>query len=240
MPPTLHVIRPAESAIAPAPIRALIAEGQGLVRAGFRALLESRDDMCVAAEAATGEEVVAAALQVRPDVVLIDDGLPGLDAVEATRRILADSAPATTRVLMLIARESDDVVFGALRAGATGLLLKDASADALVDGVRVVADGEALLAPRVAQRLVEDFVSRPERLRSGPEQLSELTAREREVVALVGYGLSNEEIAERLVVARATAKTHVSRAMCKLGARDRAQLVVLAYENSLVRPGSEA
>ena len=237
MPPTLHVVGPAESVDdCPQPIRVLIAEGQGLVRAGFRALLEGGENMCVAAEAATGEEVVAAALELGPDVVVIDAGLPGLDALGATRRILADSAPGRTGVLMLLADESDELVFGALRAGATGLLLRDAAADALVDGVSVVAEGETALAPRLARRLVEDFLSRPDRVRSTPEQLAELTAREREVVALVGYGLTNDEIAEQLVVARTTAKTHVSRAMCKLFARDRAQLVVLAYESGLVRP----
>jgi DNA-binding NarL/FixJ family response regulator len=237
MPPTLHVVGPAESIDAgPAPIRVLIAEGQGLIRAGFRALLEGGEAMCVAAEAATGEEVVAAALELRPDVVVIDGGLPGLDALEATRRILADSAPGRTGVLILLADGSDEVVFDALRAGATGLLLRDGGADALVQGVRVVAEGETALAPRLARRLVEDFLARPDRLRSTPEKLAELTAREREVVALVGHGLSNDEIAEQLVVARATAKTHVSRAMCKLDARDRAQLVVLAYESGLVRP----
>ena len=138
---------------------------------------------------------------------------------------------------MLMTSQTDEAVFGALRAGATGLLLKDTDPDALVEAVRVVADGEALLAPRLARTLVADFLTRPERLWAAPEQLEELTAREREVVALVAYGLSNEEIAERLVVTRATAKTHVSRALCKLHARDRAQLVVLAYEAGLVRPG---
>ena len=161
-----------------------------------------------------------------------DTGVRVLGALAALA--LADSVPGGTAVLMLLSRASDEAVFGPLRAGATGLLLRDAAADALVDGVRVVASGEALLAPRHAQCLVEAFLARPERLRSIPEQLDELTARERDVVALVGCGLSNDEIAERLVVARATAKTHVSSAMCKLGARDRAQLVVLACESGLV------
>jgi DNA-binding NarL/FixJ family response regulator len=219
------------------PIRVLIAEGHGLVRAGFRVLLEGEEGICVAAEAATGEEAVAAALQVRPDVVLMDVGLPGLDGPEATRRILAGMEPGETRVVMLMASGSDEAVFGALRAGATGLLLRDADFDDLVDAVRVVAAGEALLAPSVARRLIGDFLSRPQRLHSSPEQLEELTPREREVVGLVACGLSNEEIAERLVVTRATAKTHVSRALCKLHARDRAQLVVLAYETGLVRAG---
>lgn len=219
------------------PVRVLVAEGEGLVRAGLRALLERHEDISVAAEAGTGEEAVAVALRARPDVVLIDVALPGLDGVEATRRILDDMAPGDTRVLMLMSSASDDAVFGALHAGATGLLLKDVAGDALVDAVRGVARGDAPLAPSLARRLVADFVTRPERLRSSPEALEELTAREREVVALVACGLSNDEIAERLVVTRATAKTHVSRALYKLHARDRAQLVVLAYETGLVRPG---
>jgi DNA-binding NarL/FixJ family response regulator len=221
----------------PAPIRVLIAEGHGLVRAGFRLLIERQEGMSVAAEAATGEEAVAEALRCRPDVVLMDVSLPGVDGFEATRRITADTAPGETRVVMLMAVESNDGVFRALRAGATGLLLKDADPGDLVAAVRAVADGEALLAPSLARRLVADFLSRPERLDSSPEELEELTAREREVMALVACGLSNDEIAERLVVTRATAKTHVSRALCKLHARDRAQLVVMAFESGLVRPG---
>jgi DNA-binding NarL/FixJ family response regulator len=220
-----------------APIRVLIAEGQGLVRAGFRALLERQEGICVTAEAGTGEETVATALRARPDVVLMDIAVPGLDGLEATRQILADTAPGDTRVLMLMTSASDDAVFGALRAGATGLLLKDAAAATLVDAVRVIACGETPLAPSLARRLVADFLTGPERLRSTPEALEELTAREREVVALVARGLSNHEIAERLVVTHATAKTHVSRALYKLHARDRAQLVALAYETGLVRPG---
>jgi len=220
------------------PIRVLIAEGQGLVRAGFRVLLERQDGFSVVDEAATGDEAVTVAVQTRPDVVLMDSALPGLDGLEATRRILAELGSGQTRVAMLMTSESDEAVFGALRAGATGLLLKDADPDDLVDAVRVVADGEALLGPSLALRLVADFLSRPERLRSTPEQLEELTAREREIVVLVACGLSNEEIAERLVITRATAKTHVSRALCKLHARDRAQLVVLAYEAGLVHPGA--
>jgi DNA-binding NarL/FixJ family response regulator len=214
----------------------LVADGHRLVRAGLRALLERQENICVAAEAATGEDAVAAAARTRPDVVLMDMELPGLGGLEATRRVLGDVGSGEARVLMLTAGESDEAVFGALRAGATGLLLKDADPGALVHAVRIVADGEALLAPRLTRRLVADFLSRPEPLRSSPRQLEELTVREREVVALVACGLSNEEIAERLVVTRATAKTHVSRALYKLDARDRAQLVVLAYETGLVRP----
>ena len=219
------------------PIRIVIAEGQGLVRAGFRVLLEHQPGMRVVGDAATDEDAVAVVRETRPDIVLVDIQLPGAGGIEAVRRILAGTAPGETRVVMLMTAQTDEAVFGALRAGATGLLLKDTDQDALVEAVRVVADGEAMLAPSLARTLVSDFLSRPERLRAAPEQLEELTAREREVVGLVAYGLSNVEIAERLVVTRATAKTHVSRALCKLHARDRAQLVVLAYEAGLVRPG---
>jgi DNA-binding NarL/FixJ family response regulator len=219
------------------PLRVVIAEGQGLVRAGFRVLLERQDGMRVDAEAATGEQALAAARSLRPDVVLMDVDLPGTGGLEATRRIVADAPAGETRVVMLMTSERDDAVFGALRAGATGLLLKDADPVELVTAVRTVVDGDAMLAPGFARRVVADFLARPERLACTPEQLEELTAREREVMALVACGLSNQEIAERLVVTRATAKTHVSRALCKLHARDRAQLVVLAYEAGLVRPG---
>jgi len=219
------------------PLRVVIADGQGLVRAGFRLLLERQDDMVVSAEAATAEEGVAAALDTGADVVLVDLELPGGGGIEAVRRIVDARPDGATRIVMLMTTETDEAVFGALRAGATGLLLKDTDPDELVTAVRVVARGEALLAPGLASRLVADFMARPERLRCTPDDLEELTAREREVVALVACGLSNEEIAEQLVVTRATAKTHVSRALCKLHARDRAQLVVLAYEAGLVRPG---
>jgi DNA-binding NarL/FixJ family response regulator len=219
------------------PLRVLIADGQGLARAGFRLLLERQDDVVVAAEAATADEAVAAARATEPDVVVLDLDLPGAGGIEAARRILDEHADGGPRVVMLMTSQSDDAVFGALRAGATGLLLKDTDAGELLAAVRAVADGDALLAPGLARRLVADFRSQPRRLRCTPTQLDELTAREREVVALVACGLSNEEIAERLVVTRATAKTHVSRALCKLHARDRAQLVVLAYEARVVRPG---
>jgi DNA-binding NarL/FixJ family response regulator len=219
------------------PLRVVIAEGQGLVRAGFRVLLERQDGMVVTAEAATADEAVGATRATAPDVVLIDLDLPGAGGVEATRRLLDAVPDGATRVVMLMTSDSDEAVFAALRAGATGLLLKDADPDELLAAVRVVARGDAQLAPGLASRLVADFMTRPERLRCTPAELEELTAREREVVALVAFGLSNEEIAEQLVVTRATAKTHVSRALCKLHARDRAQLVVLAYEAGLVRPG---
>ena len=238
MPETPHSLE-THHVTGPDRVRIVIAEGQGLVRAGFRVLLERQAGMVVAAEAASVEAAVAATLTTGADVVLMDLDLPGGGGIEAARRILDEAADAATRVVMVIASASDEAVFGALRAGATGLLLKDADPAELVAAVRVVACGEAMLAPGLASRLVADFMTRPERLRSSPEQLEELTAREREVVGLVACGLSNEEIAEQLVVTRATAKTHVSRALCKLHARDRAQLVVLAYEAGLVRPGQQ-
>jgi DNA-binding NarL/FixJ family response regulator len=219
-------------------LRILIAEGQGIVRAGVRALLDRQDGMIVAAVAATGEEAEAAARETRPDVVLIDHDLPDAGGISAARRILADDPQATSAVVMLMTSESDEAVFGALRAGATGLLLRNADPADLVAAVRAAADGDAVLAPALARRVVADFVARPMRLSCTPERLNELTDREREVMALVAFGLSNDEIAERLVVTRSTAKTHVSRALCKLHARDRAQLVVLAYEAGLVRPGT--
>ncbi len=223
--------------IASRPLQVVIAEGQRLVRAGLRVLLERQDGIVVAADAATADDAVAAARATGADIILVDLELPGGGGIEAASRIIHQAPDGATRVVMLMTSETDEAIFGALRAGATGLLLKDAAAEELVDAVRVVARGDALLAPGLASRLVADFMSRPERLRSAPAQLEELTAREREVVGLIACGLSNEEIAEQLVVTRATAKTHVSRALCKLHARDRAQLVVLAYEAGLVRPG---
>jgi DNA-binding NarL/FixJ family response regulator len=209
------------------PLRVLIADPQGLVRAGLRALLEREPDLCVVAEAASAEEAVATAG--RADVVLLDLDLPPAGGIAVARRLPG------ARVLMLMPPDSD-AVLATLRAGAGGLLAKDAAPEELVSAVRVVAAGETLLAPRFARRVVADVLARPERPRRSASELEELTAREREVVALVACGLSNQEIAERLVVTRATAKTHVSRALCKLHARDRAQLVVLAYEAGLVRP----
>jgi DNA-binding NarL/FixJ family response regulator len=215
------------------PLRVLVAEPERLVRAGFRVLLEREHDIDVVAEAATADQTVAETLRAQPDVVLMDLAPDGVDATCEIR------ATGRADVLMLMTCAGDERLFPALRAGARGLLLKDTEPAALVDAVRVVARGETVLAPALASRLVADFLARPERLHSTPQQLEELTAREREVVALVASGLTNEEIAERLVVTRATAKTHVSRALCKLHARDRAQLVVLAYECGLVRPGGQ-
>ena len=217
-------------------IRVLLADDQTLVRSGFRALLERAEDIEVVAEAADGSEAVERARAERPEVVLMDIRMPRVDGLEATRRITADAGLAEVRVIMLTTFELDEYVFEALHAGASGFLLKDVEPDELRDAVRIVAQGEALLSPSVTRRLIREFVAQPGRHRPPPEQLAELTEREREVLALVAQGLSNPEIAERLVISPATAKTHVSRTMMKLHAHDRAQLVVLAYETGLVRP----
>jgi DNA-binding NarL/FixJ family response regulator len=218
-------------------ISVLIADDQALVRAGFSALLDAEDDLEVRGEAADGEEAVRLAKTLRPDIVLMDVRMPRMDGLQATARITADPDLAGTRVVVLTTFELDEYVFGALRAGASGFLLKDLEAADLLGAIRVVNDGEALLAPRVTRRLIEAFARSPERALVAPPSLDELTAREREVLALVGAGLSNREIADRLVLSPLTAKTHVSRLLMKLGARDRAQLVVVAYESGLVVPG---
>lgn len=217
-------------------IRVLLADDQALVRAGFRALLAAEDGIEVVGEAVDGEEAVRQASALKPDVVLMDIRMPRLDGLEATRRIAADPALAGVRVLILTTFELDEYVFEALRVGASGFLVKDTEPVDLIQGVRVVADGEALLSPSITRRLIEEFATRAKRPPAS-DLLAPLTEREREVMALVAGGLSNEEIAAKLVVSPATAKTHVSRAMVKLAARDRAQLVVLAYESGLVRPG---
>jgi DNA-binding NarL/FixJ family response regulator len=216
-------------------IRVLLVDDQTLVRSGFRALLERTEEIEVIGEAADGAEAFERVQAERPDVVLMDIRMPGVDGLEATRRITSDERFANVRVIMLTTFELDEYVFEALHAGASGFLLKDVEPEALRDAVRVVAQGEALLAPRVTRRLIREFVAQPGRHRPPPERLDELTDREREVMALVATGLSNEEIAERLVISPATAKTHVSRTMMKLDVHDRAQLVVLAYETGLVR-----
>ncbi len=223
-------------------IRVALADDQALVRAGFRALLDAQPDVAVVAEAADGEEAVAAAAHEHPDVMLMDVRMPRLDGLQATRRITADPALADTRVVVLTTFELDEYVFGALRAGASGFLLKDIDPPDLLAAVRVVAAGEALLAPRLTRRLIEAFVAQdatPSAARDDAA-LAELTPREREVLALVGRGFSNAEIAAALVVSPLTAKTHVARLFAKLDARDRAQLVVLAYETALVVPGGAA
>jgi RNA polymerase sigma factor (sigma-70 family) len=217
-------------------IRVLIVDDQALVRAGFRALLDAQDDIEVVGEAGDGAEAVRLAARLAPDVVLMDIRMPGLDGLEATRRIAADPALAQVRIVILTTFDLDEYVFEALRVGASGFLVKDTEPVELLRGVRAVAGGDALLSPGVTRRLIAEFASRARRPRT-PKALTGLTEREREVMALVGEGLSNEEIAERLVVSPATARTHVSRAMIKLGARDRAQLVVFAYEAGLVSPG---
>jgi DNA-binding NarL/FixJ family response regulator len=217
-------------------IRVLLADDQGLVRAGFRALLDAEPGIDVAGEARDGREAVELTRSLRPDVVLMDIRMPELDGLAATREIAADRSLAGVRIVILTTFEIDDYVFEALRAGASGFLVKDTEPVDLIAAVRIVAGGEALLSPSVTRRVIEEFAVRAKEPPPAGD-LDDLTEREREVMALVGTGLSNEEIAERLVVSPATAKTHVSRAMVKLGARDRAQLVVLAYEYGLVRPG---
>jgi DNA-binding NarL/FixJ family response regulator len=217
-------------------IRVLLADDQALVRGGFRALLDAQDDIDVVGEAADGHEAIKLANQLAPDLILMDVRMPGLDGLEATRVIGATTSLAAVRIVILTTFDLDEYVFDALLAGASGFLVKDIEPHDLLAGVRAVARGEALLAPRATKRLIEEFATRAKRTTPRPD-LDELTPREREILALVGTGLSNDEIAERLVLSPFTAKTHVSRTMMKLGARDRAQLVVYAYEAGLVRPG---
>ncbi|MEW2511956.1 response regulator transcription factor [Streptomyces sp. NPDC046870] len=217
-------------------IRVLLADDQSLVRAGFRALLDAQPDIEVAGEAADGEEALRRVRELRPDVVLMDIRMPLLDGLAATRRITSEREAADVKVVMLTTFELDEYVFEAIRAGASGFLVKDTEPDELLRAVRAVVEGDALLSPGVTRRLIAEFAARSKQP-AAADALARLTEREREVMALVGIGLSNEEIARRLVVSPLTAKTHVSRTMVKLGARDRAQLVVLAYESGLVRPG---
>ncbi|ARF54245.1 response regulator [Streptomyces gilvosporeus] len=217
-------------------IRVLLADDQLLVRAGFTALLDAQPDIEVAGEASDGQEALEAVRRLRPDVVLMDIRMPVLDGLAATRRITEDPALSGVRVVMLTTFELDEYVFEAIRSGASGFLVKDTEPQELLRAVRAVVAGDALLSPGVTRRLIAEFAARSKEP-AAAGALSALTEREREVMALVGIGLSNEEIARRLVVSPLTAKTHVSRTMVKLGARDRAQLVVLAYESGLVRPG---
>ena len=217
-------------------IRVLIADDQELVRAGFHALLDAQQDLEVVGQAADGKQAVELARELHPDVVLMDIRMPVLDGLAATHEIAADERLAGVRIVILTTFELDEYVFEAIRSGAAGFLVKDTNPAELIEAVRVVAGGEALLSPSVTKRLIAEFAARAKEPPHS-DALAELTEREREVVALAATGLSNEEIAQELVVSAATAKTHVSRAMIKLGARDRAQLVVLAYESGLVRPG---
>jgi DNA-binding NarL/FixJ family response regulator len=218
-------------------IRVLVVDDQSLVRQGFGALLDAQPDLEVVGAAENGAEAVDAVRRLAPDIVLMDVRMPVMDGLEATRRLLALPGDVHPRVIMLTTFDLDDYVYEALRAGASGFLLKDARADDLVHAVRVVAAGDALLAPSITRRLVEDFARRPAANRPRPDRLQVLTERETEVLKLIARGLSNQEIAATLVLAEQTVKTHVSRIFMKLDLRDRAQGVVIAYETGLVSPG---
>ncbi len=218
-------------------IRVLVADDQALVRAGFVALLDAQDGIEVIAQADTGTDALAAARELRPDIVLMDIRMPQMDGLAATREIVADPVLSDVRVVVLTTFELDEYVFEAMRAGASGFLVKHTEPAELVRAVRVVADGDALLSPSVTRRLVAEFAARTKEPAGSPTALAELTSRERVVMALVAEGLTNAEIGERLFMSPATARTHVSRILTKLGARDRTQLVVMAYESGLVRPG---
>ncbi|TDB75957.1 response regulator transcription factor [Actinomadura sp. KC216] len=216
-------------------IRVLLADDQVLIRNGIRSLLDSEDDIDVVAEAADGRQAIALAAEHRPDIALVDIQMPVLDGIEATRQIVADPRLAGVRVVILTNYGLDEYIFRALRAGASGFLLKDTHPAELLQALRVADRGDALLSPSVTRRLISEFVARPPDVLAAAG-MEPLTNREREVVALVAHGLSNDEIAETMVLSPTTAKTHVSRAMTKLGARDRAQLVVFAYQSGLVSP----
>ena len=218
-------------------VRVAVVDDQPLIRTGLRTLLDHATDLELVGEAEDGEQAVELARRHHPDVVLMDIRMPRVDGIEATRRITAEPALRGVRVVVLTTFDADDYVYGAIRAGASGFLLKDAPPEDILDAIRVVARGDALLAPSVTRRLIADLAARPDVDRPAPAELGLLTDREREVLALVGRGLSNAEIGEQLYVSQATAKTHVSHVMTKLYARDRAQLVVIAYESGLIRPG---
>jgi DNA-binding NarL/FixJ family response regulator len=219
-------------------IRVVVADDQTLVRAGFRLLVDSAADLEVVGEAVDGAEAVELARRERPEVVLMDIRMPRMAGLEATRQITADELLAGVRILMLTTFDLDEYVYQALRAGASGFVLKDIPPADLLAAIRVVAAGDALLAPGITRRLIAEFARRPDPTRAAPAALEPLTEREREVLGLVARGLSNAEIAQRLVVSAATSKTYVSRMLAKLGARDRAQLVAIAYESGLVTPGA--
>jgi len=218
-------------------IRVLVADDQGMVRAGFRMILEAQPDLEVVGEASDGRQAVEAARRLRPDVVLMDIRMPLMDGIEATRRLAGPGVTDPVQVLVLTTFDLDEYVFEALRAGASGFLLKDLPREELVRAVRVVAGGEALLAPRVTRRLIEEFARRPASAEHRPEALAALTAREREVLELMARGHSNAEIATELVISEQTVKTHVGNVLAKLGLRDRIQAVILAYEVGLIQPG---
>jgi DNA-binding NarL/FixJ family response regulator len=217
-------------------IRVLVADDQALVRGSFRILVNTAPDLTTVGEAATGTEAIEVARREKPDVVLMDIRMPGLDGIEATRQITTSPETSGVRILILTTFDLDEYVFAALRAGASGYLIKDTPPADLLAAIRVIAVGEALLAPRVTRRLIAEFTSRPDSARRPAAALAEVTDREREVLTLIGLGLSNTEIAARLHVSMSTAKTHVGRLLMKLGARDRAQLVIAAYDAGLVSP----
>jgi len=218
-------------------VRILIADDQALVRAGFKMILDAEDDLDVVGEASDGAEAVGMAEDLEPEVVLMDIRMPELDGIEATRRIIAAAGERPVRVLMLTTFDLNEYVYEALRAGASGFLLKDVPPEQLVAGIRVVAEGEALLAPSITRRLIQEFASAAPTPAGPPRGLDELTVRELEVFKLLARGLSNAEIAEELVVSETTVKTHVARVLMKLGLRDRVQAVVLAYESGVAVPG---
>ena len=216
-------------------IRVLLADDQALVRGGFRMILEAQNDVEVVAEAEDGQQAIALARELRPDVVLMDIRMPGLDGLEATRRLI--TTPNPPRVLILTTFDLNEYVYEAMKAGASGFLLKDVRRGQLTDAIRKVVAGDTLIAPAITRRLIEEFCRRPSAQHTRHEELVELTPRELEVLTLLGRGLSNSEIATTLVVAETTVKTHVARVLGKLGLRDRAQAVVVAYETGLVQPG---
>ncbi|MGN6167897.1 MAG: response regulator [Solirubrobacteraceae bacterium] len=218
-------------------VRVLLVDDQALIRAGFRMILNAEDDIEVVGECANGTQAIDSVKRLNPDVVLMDIRMPEMDGIEATRQIIQFDGDPPVRVLMLTTFDLDEYVYDALRAGASGFLLKDVPADQLVNGIRLVAAGEALLAPSVTRRLIEEFSKVPRARREKPAPVEELTPRELEVFELIAQGMSNQEIAEQLVVSETTVKTHVARVLMKLGVRDRVQAVVLAYESGLVAPG---
>ncbi|HZU60263.1 MAG TPA: response regulator transcription factor [Solirubrobacteraceae bacterium] len=218
-------------------VRVLLVDDQALIRAGFRMILSAEEDMEVVGECADGTQAIDSVRRLEPDVVLMDIRMPEMDGIEATRRIIQTDGDSPVRVLILTTFDLDEYVYDALRAGASGFLLKDVPADQLVSGIRLVAAGEALLAPSVTRRLIEEFSKGPRLRQEQPAALRELTPRELEVFTLMARGMSNQEIAENLVVSETTVKTHVARVLMKLGVRDRVQAVVLAYESGVVAPG---